>query len=630
MTPDGTAGTQSSASPNGGQIVGVGPSQEVAILAEGLNGPMGIDVYPGFMPALNGITFFIQIESPVDVLIIAPDGRRIGVDPDTDLLVNDYGDAGYDSQTNEPHIYGIRDPVPGDYTIETKGTGTGPYTIKTFGANLGTGAITRATFTGSATPGSASSHGAGLSSDGVVTNGDPLADTDGDGVPDATDNCSAVENPGQADTDGDGIGDACDAPIDLTPPDIIGFRSPDPNNHDWNQTPVTITFQCSDVLSGLAAGSPPAPIVLSTNGAGQSAMGTCTDTAGNSASLTVQPINIDLIAPALAAPPNQIVLQVSPAGATVTYPPPAIVETGSGLDASGCVPGSGSVFPLGLTTVSCTATDLAGNIGSATFSVTVNPANAEGYPNLVIEKVASRHVINAGETASFTITVTNQGPAVATGVTMRDTLPVGLTWTHDNPGICVIGGGEITCAIGTLAGGATFSITLSAPTTTQDCRAIPNTATVSGTNEDPSQLGDNSASDSITVECPGPKHGCTPGFWKNHATNPPWGGYTPTQKIGTVFTIPSGIPSHLVFRNETLLDALQGGGGPGLDGKTRILLRAATAALLNADNGNPPYPISEAQVISRTNAALASLNGTTITNLASLFDTWNNQCDVGP
>jgi hypothetical protein len=39
----------------------------------------------------------------------------------------------------------------------------------------------------------------------------PPADADGDGVPDATDNCPAVANPDQADADGDGAGDACDA-----------------------------------------------------------------------------------------------------------------------------------------------------------------------------------------------------------------------------------------------------------------------------------------------------------------------------------------------------------------------------------------------------------------------------------
>ncbi|MHB8417924.1 MAG: thrombospondin type 3 repeat-containing protein [Myxococcales bacterium] len=35
-------------------------------------------------------------------------------------------------------------------------------------------------------------------------------DTDGDGIPDALDNCPYTPNPSQLDTDGDGIGDACD------------------------------------------------------------------------------------------------------------------------------------------------------------------------------------------------------------------------------------------------------------------------------------------------------------------------------------------------------------------------------------------------------------------------------------
>src|SRR4029434_1988638 len=36
-----------------------------------------------------------------------------------------------------------------------------------------------------------------------------IEDSDGDGIPDAQDNCPTLANPSQADCDDDGIGDAC-------------------------------------------------------------------------------------------------------------------------------------------------------------------------------------------------------------------------------------------------------------------------------------------------------------------------------------------------------------------------------------------------------------------------------------
>ena len=54
-------------------------------------------------------------------------------------------------------------------------------------------------------------------------------DTDGDGVPDANDNCASIPNPDQADTNNNGIGDACES-SNFTPlfPCVNGMAGPFP------------------------------------------------------------------------------------------------------------------------------------------------------------------------------------------------------------------------------------------------------------------------------------------------------------------------------------------------------------------------------------------------------------------
>ena len=177
---------------------------------------------------------------------------------------------------------------------------------------------------------------------------------------------------------------------DMLAPTTTAVASPPPNGAGWNNTAVTVTLTAVDDaggsgvkeinigLSGVSSGSSTVPgdtatEVISAEGATMLYY-SGTDNAGNVEAANVLVVNIDLTPPFITAPPNMTVPQTIMAGAIVTYPPQAVVEIGSGLASSGCVPASGSTFPVGTTTVTCTATDAVGNTGSTTFTVTVTPA----------------------------------------------------------------------------------------------------------------------------------------------------------------------------------------------------------------------------------------------------------------
>lgn len=113
--------------------------------------------------------------------------------------------------------------------------------------------------------------------------------------------------------------------------------------------------------------------------------------------------------------------------------------------------------------------------------------------------------------------------------------------------------------------------------------------------------------------------GCTPGYWKQSFHFASWNGFVPTQTVDSVFT---GVMPAL--SGETLLDALQGGGGSGLLGAEKILLRAAVAALLNSVSGTVAYPFTQGDVVSAVNTALATGDRDSILTLAKTLDDANN------
>ena len=164
--------------------------------------------------------------------------------------------------------------------------------------------------------------------------------------------------------------------IDQTAPTASATAAPASNANGWNNTDVTVSFSGSDSLSGIDFCD--ADVVLSSEGAGQSASGTCTDKAGNvSDPATASDINIDKTAPSslwLAALPM--------AAATTSVSCPAAPTCSasdvlSGLDGACSV--SGYSNALGSHTVTASALDKAGNTASASATYTVLAWTLKGF-----------------------------------------------------------------------------------------------------------------------------------------------------------------------------------------------------------------------------------------------------------
>jgi hypothetical protein len=89
-----------------------------------------------------------------------------------------------------------------------------------------------------------------------------------------------------------------------------------------------------------------------------------TGSAGSTCSLTSVP-------PVVTVPSSPLVAEATgPDGASVAFQASATNSAGNALPVT-CSPPSGSIFQLGSTTVTCTATDAGGNSGSASFNVLV-------------------------------------------------------------------------------------------------------------------------------------------------------------------------------------------------------------------------------------------------------------------
>lgn len=164
---------------------------------------------------------------------------------------------------------------------------------------------------------------------------------------------------------------------DATPPTITGSASPAANATGWNNSAVTVSFTCSDAVSGIATCTDPQ---LLGEGANQPVSGTATDKAGNSADTQITGINIDLTAPAVQVTGvtngATYVLGSVPAAGCATTDALSGVQTNAILGLVG-----GNSNGVGTFTASCTgATDKAGNVGAASVTYKVTYSYSGFFP----------------------------------------------------------------------------------------------------------------------------------------------------------------------------------------------------------------------------------------------------------
>ncbi|MDQ2969307.1 MAG: HYR domain-containing protein [Actinomycetota bacterium] len=172
---------------------------------------------------------------------------------------------------------------------------------------------------------------------------------------------------------------------------------------------------------------------------------TATDSHSNSSSASFTVNVVDTAPPAISVPGDPVVEANGPGGSAVNFSTPTGTDAVDGPRPVTCSPESGSTFPLGQTTVTCTSTDSAGNTGQASFKVTVRdttpptlivPAPHSVYATTPLGVTDSDPAVIAFVQAARATDIVDPQPVV--GTDLHADLPIGVTairfFAHDFSG----------------------------------------------------------------------------------------------------------------------------------------------------------------------------------------------------
>ena len=263
------------------------------------------------------------------------------------------------------------------------------------------------------------------------------------------------------------------------------------------------------------------------------------------------------------------VTDLLPAGLALVSATPSAgtYDSGTGLWSLGALPVSGSETLTIVATV--TEAGLFTNTAALTGSSLpdTNGANDSGdaavegrVADLAVDKVVDNAAVDVGTDVTFTVTLTNNGPNDATGVTVTDQLPAGLAFVSATASQGSYDDGTGLWNVGALANGGAATLAVTATLTEA---SVTNTASVTASDlSDPNP--DNDSDSAVVDKCANVDPGDLP-FWDGTITNNGDGtGSIPLEA-------PLGLKGlELVDFNNLILDDVQDGGGTSLVGANQF------------------------------------------------------------